>query len=152
METSHVCVVDSDGRKTAAQSSKAEAGALGRYGPIKRAVIETGQPGAIATKMAREFGAQLADQLALLDDAKRENYGQYFAQQKTIGKTTDIIVLSRDQVAQSIIDVLEVATSDARYPIGGAIKLFEGRNGSTDREMDEMMNQLLPGRRADRSD
>lgn len=143
-----------DARSRAKQQAGAggDCRALGRYGPIKRAVIETGQPGAIATKMAREFGAQLDAQLALLDDAGRENYGQYFAQQKTIGKTTDIIVLSPAQVAQSIIDVLEVATPDARYPIGGAIELFERRSGSTDREMDEMMNKLLPGRRADRSD
>lgn len=47
MERSHVCVVDADGRKIAAQSvdstPEAITDMLERYGPIERAVIETGR-------------------------------------------------------------------------------------------------------------
>ena len=47
METSHVCVVDADGRKVDAlwvdSTPEAIAAALERYGPINRAVIETGR-------------------------------------------------------------------------------------------------------------
>lgn len=47
METSHVCVVDEDGRRVGAvcvDSTPASiAAALDRHGPIERAVIETGR-------------------------------------------------------------------------------------------------------------
>lgn len=105
------------------------------------------QPGAIATKMARSFGRQLDAQLSQLDDTGRDHYGDYFMQQKAIGKTTDIIVLSPDAVADCIVDVLEAETPSPRYPIGGAIDLFNQRRSSTDQEMDAMVNRLLPGKR-----
>lgn len=105
------------------------------------------QPGAIATKMARGFGHQLEAQLSQLDDAGRENYGDYFMQQKAIGQTTAIVVLSPEAVADCIVDVLQAETPSTRYPIGGAIDLFNRRSSSTDQEMDVMVNQLLPGKR-----
>ena len=47
METSHVCVVDAEGRKVAAQAvdstPEAIAAMLERHGPVERAVIETGR-------------------------------------------------------------------------------------------------------------
>ena len=47
MKTTHVCVVDADGRKIGAQcvdsTSETIATALEQYGPIERAVIETGR-------------------------------------------------------------------------------------------------------------
>ena len=49
METTHVCVVDADGHKIGAQcvdsTPVAIAKALEQYGPIERAVIETGRTG-----------------------------------------------------------------------------------------------------------
>ena len=47
METSHICVVDADGRKLGAacvdSTPEAIAAALECYGPVDRAVIETGR-------------------------------------------------------------------------------------------------------------
>lgn len=47
METSHVCVIDAEGRKVAAEgvdsTPEAIATLLERHGPVERVVIETGR-------------------------------------------------------------------------------------------------------------
>ena len=63
METSHVCVVDTDGRKIAAQSvdstPEAIAETLERHGPIARAVIETGRMTPSIALGLRELGVAI---------------------------------------------------------------------------------------------
>jgi transposase len=63
METSHVCVVDADGRKAGAVSiestPEAIAAALERYGPIERTVIETGRMTPSIALGLRELGVAI---------------------------------------------------------------------------------------------
>ena len=63
METSHVCVVDADGRKVGMQcvdsTSEAIAAVLERYGPIERAVIETGRMSPSVALGLRELGVAI---------------------------------------------------------------------------------------------
>jgi len=63
METSHVCVVDADGRKVDAQcvdsTPAAIAGALERYSPVARAVIETGRMTPSIALGLRELGVAI---------------------------------------------------------------------------------------------
>jgi len=60
METSHVCVVDADGRKVGMQcvdsAPEAIAAVLERHGPIERAVIETGRMSPSVALGLRELG------------------------------------------------------------------------------------------------
>jgi transposase len=63
METSHVCVVDADGRKIGAQcvdsTPEAIAAALHHHGPIERAVIETGRMTPSIALGLRELGVAI---------------------------------------------------------------------------------------------
>jgi len=63
METTHVCVVDDYGRKVGAQcvdsTPKAIAAALERYGPVERAVIETGRMTPSVALGLRELGVAI---------------------------------------------------------------------------------------------
>lgn len=63
METSHVCVVDADGRKVGAlcvdSTPAAIASALERYGPVDRAVIETGRMTPSVALGVRELGVAI---------------------------------------------------------------------------------------------
>ena len=63
METSHVCVVDADGRKVGAlcvdSTPAAIASALERYGPVDRAVIETGRMTPSVALGLREVGVAI---------------------------------------------------------------------------------------------
>jgi transposase len=63
METSHVCVVDANGRKIGAvcvdSTPEAIAGALERYGPVDRAVIETGRMTPSVVLGLRELGVTI---------------------------------------------------------------------------------------------
>lgn len=63
METSHVCVVDADGRKVGAQcvdsTPEAIAAALERCGPVDRAVIEAGRMTPSVALGLRELGVTL---------------------------------------------------------------------------------------------
>jgi transposase len=63
METSHVCVVDGDGRRLGAQcvdsTPEAIAAALRRYGPVDRAVIETGRMSPSVALGLRELGVAI---------------------------------------------------------------------------------------------
>jgi transposase len=60
METSHVCIVDGDGRKVGTQcvdsTPEAIAAALEQHGPIERAVIETGRMSPWVSLGLRELG------------------------------------------------------------------------------------------------
>lgn len=106
------------------------------------------EPGAIATDMVHGFGALLDSRLAELDEQGRENYGDYFAQQKAFSAAADAIALTPDEVAATIVGALESKNPETRYPLGGAVDLLEKRRLSSDREIDAMLNQLLPGCRA----
>lgn len=63
METTPVCVVDAEGRKVGTQcvesTPEAIAGALERYGPIERAVIETGRMTPSIALGLRELGVAI---------------------------------------------------------------------------------------------
>lgn len=63
METAHVCVVDADGRKVGAECVESMpasiAAALERYGPVERAVIETGRMTPSITLGLRELGVAI---------------------------------------------------------------------------------------------
>ena len=63
METTHVCVVDADGRKIGAKcvdsTPEAIATALEQYGPIERAVIETGRMTPSVALGLRELGVAI---------------------------------------------------------------------------------------------
>jgi transposase len=63
METSHVCVVDADGRKIDAlcvdSTPETIAAALERYGPVERAVIETGRMTPSIALGLRELGVTI---------------------------------------------------------------------------------------------
>lgn len=63
METSHVCIVDGEGRKIGAQcvdsTPEAIAAALERYGPVVRAVIETGRMTPSVALGLRELGVAI---------------------------------------------------------------------------------------------
>jgi transposase len=63
METTHVCVVDADGRKIGAQyvdsTPETIAAALEQYGPIERAVIETGRMAPSIAPGLRELGVAI---------------------------------------------------------------------------------------------
>ena len=63
METTHVCVVDAEGRKIGAQcvdsTPEAIATALEHYGPIERAVIETGRMTPSIALGLRELGVAI---------------------------------------------------------------------------------------------
>lgn len=63
METTHVCVVDADGRKISAQcvdsTPEAIATALEQHGPIERAVIETGRMTPSIALGLRELGVAI---------------------------------------------------------------------------------------------
>ena len=63
METSQVCVVDAEGRKVGALSvdstPEAIATALARYGPIDRAVIETGRMSPSVALGLRKLGVAI---------------------------------------------------------------------------------------------
>lgn len=60
METSHICVVDTDGRKVAAHcvdsTPEAIAAVLEQHGPVERAVIETGRMTPSVALGLRELG------------------------------------------------------------------------------------------------
>lgn len=106
------------------------------------------EPGAISTNMTRGFGEQLNARLSELNEEGRENYGAYFAQQIAFAKAADATALSADEVAASVIGILESEQPEARYPLGGAIDLIAQRGRSSDTDMDAFMNSLLPGQRA----
>ena len=63
METTHVCVVDADGHKIGAQCIDSTPGAIARaleqYGPIERAVIETGRMTPSIALGLRELGVAI---------------------------------------------------------------------------------------------
>jgi transposase len=63
MESSQLCVVDAEGRKVGAQcvdsTPEAIAAALDRYGPIERAVIETGRMSPSVALGLRELGVAI---------------------------------------------------------------------------------------------
>jgi len=63
MESSQVCVVDAEGRKIGATSVDSTpetiAAALARYGPIERAVIETGRMSPSVALGLREHGVAI---------------------------------------------------------------------------------------------
>lgn len=63
METTHVCVVDADGRKLGAQcvdsTPEAIATVMAKYGPIERAVIETGRMTPSIALGLRELGVAI---------------------------------------------------------------------------------------------
>lgn len=105
------------------------------------------EPGAVATSMTYGFGQQLDARLSELDDEARTNYSAYFQQQKAFAESIGDIALTAEAVAASIIEVLEADSPEARYPIGSAIEFIERRRSSTDRDMDAMLNQFLPGSR-----
>lgn len=105
------------------------------------------EPGAIATAMVYGFGAQLDNALAQLDDHGRENYGDYFQQQKAFGEAAHTFAASPDAVAETIVDALEAKAPATRYAVGNAVDLLEKRGSLSDSEMDAMLNELLPGNR-----
>jgi len=63
METTHICIVDADGRKIGAQSvdstPEAIAAELERYGAVERAVIETGRMTPSIALGLRELGVAI---------------------------------------------------------------------------------------------
>ena len=63
METSHVCVIDAEGRKVATQcvdsTPEAIAAVLERHDPIERAVIETGRMSPSVALGLRELGVAI---------------------------------------------------------------------------------------------
>jgi len=63
METSHVCVVDAEGRKVGTQcvdsTPEAIATVLERHGPVERAVIETGRMSPSVALGLRELGVAI---------------------------------------------------------------------------------------------
>lgn len=63
METTHVCVVDADGHKIGAQCADSTPGAIAtaleQYGPIERAVIETGRMTPSIALGLRELGVAI---------------------------------------------------------------------------------------------
>jgi len=63
METTHICVVDADGHKIGTRcidsTPEAIAAALDRYGPIERAVIETGRMTPSIALGLRELGVAI---------------------------------------------------------------------------------------------
>jgi NAD(P)-dependent dehydrogenase (short-subunit alcohol dehydrogenase family) len=105
------------------------------------------EPGAVATNMTHGFGRQLDARLSELDEKGRQNYGDYFQQQKAFAESVGDIALTAEAVATTIVEVLESEDPEARYPIGSAVDFIERRRLSTDREMDAMLNQFLPGKR-----
>ncbi|WP_340268490.1 SDR family NAD(P)-dependent oxidoreductase [Sphingobium mellinum] len=109
------------------------------------------EPGAIATAMVQGFVAQLDNSLAQLDDEGRRNYGDYFNQHRAFSQGSDAGTISPDDVAAVIVEALETAEPEARYPVGNAIPLLDLRRSSSDREFDAVMNDMVPGSRAKRA-
>ncbi|MFC4594734.1 SDR family NAD(P)-dependent oxidoreductase [Sphingobium tyrosinilyticum] len=106
------------------------------------------EPGAIATGMVHGFASQLESSLAQLDEEGRQNYGDYFAQQRAFSLGSGTGAIPPDDVAKVIVEVLESDAPKARYPVGSAVPLLDLRRSSTDREFDAVLNDMLPGSRA----
>ena len=105
------------------------------------------QPGAILTDMVFGFGAHLDSRLAALNDDDQANYRAYFEQYRAFTEAVGAIAISAEQAAAKLIEALESETLEPRYAIGSSVDLIDKRIGSTDQEMDAMMNEIFPGSR-----
>jgi NAD(P)-dependent dehydrogenase (short-subunit alcohol dehydrogenase family) len=103
------------------------------------------EPGGIKTPMLSAFNDSLAVRLQNMGEEERRNYGPYFEQFKQFSANSEDELLTPDDAANTILQVLEAVHPKPRYVLGNAVDLLEQRRVSSDEDMDALWRSLLPG-------